>query len=47
MVVFLFVECSETDTVIVVDKDYGKGSNSANENALTLEHNGLNINMVL
>ena len=47
IIVFLFVGCSETDTVIVVDKDDGKGSNTANENALTLEHHGLNREYVL
>ena len=47
MAVFLFVGCSETDTVIVVDKNDGKGSNTANENALTLEHNGLNREYIL
>jgi poly(3-hydroxybutyrate) depolymerase len=47
MAVFLFVGCSETDTVIVVDKNDGKGLNTANENALTLEHNGLTREYIL
>lgn len=45
--VFLFVGCSKTDTIIVVDKDDGKGSNSANENILTLEHKGFDREYVL
>ena len=44
---FLFMGCSETDTVIVVDKDNDKGSNTTNENTLTLEHNGLNREYVV
>ena len=47
MAVFLFVGCSETDNVIVVDKEDGKGANTANENTLTLEHKGLNREYVL
>jgi polyhydroxybutyrate depolymerase len=47
MAVFLFVGCSETDNVIVVVKDDGKGANTANENTLTLEHKGLNREYVL
>ena len=39
--------CNETHNAVEVGKDNGKGSNTANKNTLTLEHNGLTREYVL
>ncbi len=47
MSVFFIVGCNETHNAVEIGKDNDKGSNTANKNRLTLEHNSLTREYVL